>query len=634
MFTTRIRRRGGAAGTNHVVPAAPIAGPGAVEVTARHLVIDDVHAASFAVTGYPAEVHAGWLEPLLTYPGRLDVALHVDPYDPVTASTKLRRQRARLESTRRSDAERGRLADPEADAAAQDAADLAYRLARGEGKLFKVGLYLTVYADTEDALVREVAAVRSLASSLLVTTAPATFRQLAGWTTCLPLGVDALGSTRTFDTAALAAAFPFTSPDLAPADPADTRPASGVLYGVNAASSGLVLWDRWAQDNHNSITLARSGAGKSYFTKLDILRSSYTGVQVFVIDPENEYTRLANAVGGTVIALGSEGVRLNPFDLPAHAANAAAGPAAGNALIRRSLFIHTFIAVLLGTELTAVQRASLDKAVLAAYAAVGIGRDPRSWSRPAPVLRDLIEALLDLGTEAGLDLAAQLEPYTTGSYSGLFDGPTTTAPSGHLVSFSLRELPDELKTVGTLLTLDAIWRQVTSPERRRRLVVVDEAWLLMRDPAGATFLLRMAKAARKQWAGLAVITQDAADVLGSDLGAAIVANSATQVLLRQAPQALSTVRAAFRLSDGEAALIASAPAGLGLLAAGSSRVSFQVIASQAEHALASTSPADLAEDEGDDGYFADVPADDPAAESGLAAPETDFLSDDPEGDLL
>ena len=632
MFTTKIRRRGGAAGTNPVVPAAPIAGPGAVEVTARHLVIDDVYAASFAVTGYPAEVHAGWLEPLLTYPGRLDVALHVDPYDPVTASTKLRRQRARLESSRRADADRGRLADPEADAAAQDAADLAYRLARGEGKLFRVGLYLTVYAESEDALTREVAAVRSLASSLLVTTAPATFRQLAGWTTCLPLGIDALGSTRTFDTAALAASFPFTSPDVAPADPADTRPASGVLYGVNAASSGLVLWDRWAQDNHNSITLARSGAGKSYFTKLDILRSAYTGVQVFVIDPENEYTRLANAVGGTVLALGADGVRLNPFDLPAHAASPAAGPAAGNALVRRSLFIHTFIAVLLGCELSAVQRASLDKAVLAAYAAVGISRDPRTWSRPAPVLRDLIEALLDLGTEAGLDLAAQLEPFTTGSYSGLFDGPTTTAPSGHLVSFSLRELPDELKTVGTLLVLDAIWRQVTSPERRRRLVVVDEAWLLMRDPAGATFLLRMAKAARKQWAGLAVITQDAADVLGSDLGAAIVANSATQVLLRQAPQALPAVRAAFRLSDGEAALIASAPAGLGLLAAGSSRVSFQVIASDAEHVLCSTSPADLADDDGD-GYFADEPTH-AEAETGVSAPETDLLPDDPEGDLL
>ncbi|MFL6114894.1 MAG: VirB4 family type IV secretion system protein [Catenulispora sp.] len=636
MKTLLTRRRGDTSPLPATPPPAPIAGPDSVQITPRHLVVGGTYAASFAVTGYPAEVHAGWLEPLLTYPGRVDVALHVDPIDPVTASTKLRRQRARLESSRRADAERGRLGDPEAEAAAQDAADLAYRLARGEGKLFTVGLYLTVYADTENALSREVAAVRALAASLLVATSPTTFRALSGWTTCLPLGIDAIGDTRTFDTAALAASFPFTSPDLAGPDPADIAPASGVLYGVNAASSGLVLWDRWAQDNHNSITLARSGAGKSYFTKLDVLRSLYTGVQVFVVDPENEYTRLASAVGGSVLSMGSSGVRLNPFDLPAHAGQQQKA-GAGNALTRRALFIHTFISVLLGTELSAPQRAAIDKAVLAAYAAVGItAADPRTWTRPAPVLPDLIDALIALDSQTGVELAAHLEPYVTGSYSGLFDGPTTTAPTGHLVVFSLRELPDELKTVGTLLVLDAIWQQVTSGPRARRLVVVDEMWLLMRDPSGAKFLLRMAKAARKLWAGLAVITQDAADVLGSDLGAAIVANSATQVLLRQAPQALPAVAKAFRLSDGETALIASAPQGLGLLAAGSSRVSFQVIASDTEHTLCSSSPSDLVDE--DDDYFAAAPDPDDAYPDRPDVGDEPLLDpallDDPEGDLL
>lgn len=637
---TLTRRRTGGRAAELAVDAAPVPGPDSVQVTARHLVLGDSFAASLTVTGYPAEVHAGWLEPLLTYPGRLDVALHVDPIDPASASTKLRRQRARFESSRRADANRGRLSDPEAEAAAQDAADLAYRLARGEGKLFRVGLYLTVYADSETNLTREVAAVRALAASLLVATAPTTFRALQGWTTCLPLGVDAIGTTRTFDTAALAAAFPFTSPDLAPADPSDTTAASGVLYGANAASSGLVLWDRWAQDNHNSITLARSGAGKSYFTKLDVLRSQYDGVQVFVVDPENEYTRLATAIGGSVLALGADGVRLNPFDLPGHAQHGQAATGAGNALTRRALFIHTFISVLLGTQLSAPQRAAVDKAVLGAYRAVGITpADPRTWSRPAPILPDLIEALLDVGTEVALELAAHLEPFTTGSYSGLFDGPTTTAPVGHLVSFSLRELPEELKTVGTLLVLDAIWQQVTSGVRARRLVVVDEMWLLMKDPEGARFLLRMAKAARKHWAGLAVITQDAADVLGSDLGSAIVANSATQVLLRQAPQALEAVAKAFRLSDGETSMIASAGQGLGLLSAGTSRVSFQVIASDTEHRLCSSSPADHFDEDGD-GYFADPdePGDAAFADS-HPLPESEpwldpALLDDPEGDLL
>ena len=613
------------------VGLSPIPGPDAVRVAPRHLEVGGWFCASLTVTGYPAEVHAGWLEPLLTYPGRLDVSLHITPIDPTTAATKLRRQRARMESNRRSDYEHGRLLDPEAEAAAQDAADLAYRLARGEGKLFRVGLYLTVYAETEQQLERELAAVRSLASSLLVATAPTTYRSLEGWSTCLPLGIDAIGTTRTFDTAALAAAFPFTSPDLAPADPAETTPTSGILYGANPASSGLVLWDRWAQDNHNSVVLARSGSGKSYFTKCEVLRNLYQGVQVFVIDPEHEYTRLARAVGGSVLSLGADGVRLNPFDLPQHTAGEAG--TGSNALFRRALFIHTFIQVLLARTLSAAERAGLDKAILAAYAARGITSDPRSWARPAPVLADLVDALTE-GGEAALELAGQLEPFTRGSWAGLFDGPTSTHPAGHLVVFSLRELPDELRTVGTLLVLDAIWRQVTSPEQRRRLVVVDEAWLLMRDPEGAKFLLRMAKAARKRWAGLAVTTQDIADLLASELGAAIVANSATQVLFCQAPQALEAVVRAFRLSEGEAALIASAGPGLGLLAAGSARVAFQVIASDFEHQLASTSPGEIREEE--DGYFADpdtptpaTPEPDPGGRlAELAHP------DDPDGDLL
>ena len=615
-------------------PAAelsPIPGPDAVRVAPRHLEVGGWFCASLTVTGYPAEVHAGWLEPLLTYPGRLDVSLHIIPIDPTTAATKLRRQRARMESNRRSDYEHGRLLDPEAEAAAQDAADLAYRLARGEGKLFRVGLYLTVYAETEQSLEREVAAVRSLASSLLVTTAPTTYRSLEGWSTCLPLGIDAIGTTRTFDTAALAAAFPFTSPDLAPADPAETTPSSGILYGANPASSGLVLWDRWAQDNHNSVVLARSGSGKSYFTKCEVLRNLYQGVQVFVIDPEHEYTRLAHAVGGSVLSLGADGVRLNPFDLPQHTAGEAGS--GSNALFRRALFIHTFIQVLLARTLSAAERAALDKGILAAYAAVGITSDPRSWARPAPILADLVDALTD-GSEVALELAGQLEPFTQGSWAGLFDGSTSTHPAGHLVVFSLRELPDELRTVGTLLVLDAIWRQVTSPEQRRRLVVVDEAWLLMRDPEGAKFLLRMAKAARKRWAGLAVTTQDIADLLASELGAAIVANSATQILFCQAPQALEAVVRAFRLSEGEAALIASAGPGLGLLAAGNARVAFQVIASDFEHHLASTSPGEIFEEE--DGYFAgpDTQAPTPPEPDRGERPADLTHPDDPEGDLL
>ena len=589
-LTRTLRRR--ALPTPHQTTADPVPGPPDVEVAARHLRIGDDYAATLAVTGYPAEVAPGWLEPLLSYPGRLDVALHIDPVPPAAAADRLRRQRARLESGRRAGADRGQLDDPDTEAAAGDARELAYRLARGEGKLFRLGLYLTVHAASQDDLAEEVAAVRAVASSLLLVTAPATFRSLQGWVTTLPAGTDALRLTRTMDTAALAAAFPFTSPDL-PRDPAGPDALPGILYGANTAGPGLVAWDRWAQDNHNSVTLAASGAGKSYLAKLEILRNAYQGTECWIIDPEDEYARLAAGTGGAYLHLGADGVRLNPFDLPA--LTPGARPRA-DALTRRALFAHTVIGVLLGGQPGPAERASLDRAIMAAYHHAGITSDPRTWARPAPQLPDLAAALRADATDAAVTLADRLVPFTEGTHSGMFDGPTTTRPAGHLVVFSLRDVPDELKAVATLLALDTVWRQVSDPAaRRRRLVVVDEAWLLMRSPEGAKFLFRMAKAARKHWAGLAVVTQDAEDVLGSDLGRAVIANAATQVLLRQAPQAIDLAAGAFRLSAGEKALLLAAGRGEGLLACGpSARVSFQALASPAEHLLCTSDPAELA----------------------------------------
>ncbi len=287
-------------------------------------------------------------------------------------------------------------------------------------------------------------------------------------------------------------------------------------------------------------------------------------------------------------AWGLRGVRLNPLDLPT-VRDPSRAPADG--LMRRALFLHTFLAVLLGQPPTPAQRAALDQAIMASYQRAGITSDPRSWARPAPLLADLAAVLRADGGHSA-ELAARLVPFTEGTHSALFAGPTTTRPDGHLVTWSLRDLPDELKTAGVMLTLDAIWRQVTDPAgRRRRLVVVDEGWLLMRQPEGAQFLFRMAKAARKHWAGLAVVTQDAEDVLGSQLGRAVVNNAATQILLRQAPQAIDLVAEAFRLSAGEREFLLSAAQGEGLLAAGASdRVAFKTVASDFEHQLATTDP--------------------------------------------
>ncbi|MEU2862644.1 VirB4 family type IV secretion system protein [Streptomyces mirabilis] len=560
-------------------------GPDAVEVHARTLAVGDYLAATLVVTGYPAEVVPGWLDPLLTYPGRLDVALHIEPVTSALAAQQLKKQRARLESSRRTGLDRGRLDDPDTEAAAQDAAELAYRIARGEGKLFRLGLYMTVYGESEEHLADEVALVRSIAESLLVSTAPATYRALPGWLATLPLGVDTLKVRRTFDTEALAACFPFASPDL----PADAAMApSGVLYGINTASGSLVLWDRFAQDNYNSVLLARSGAGKSYLTKLELLRLLFTGTEAMVIDPEDEYVRLAEAVGGTVIRLGDPAVRLNPFDLPYESS------ADSDVLTRRVLFLHTFLTVLLGGELSAAERAVLDRAVLATYQQAGITSDPATWTRPAPLLADLAAQLTEMGDGAAGELAARLDPYVTGSHRQLFSGQSTTRPAGHLVVFSLREIPEELKTAGMLLALDAIWRQVAhTGTRRRRLVVVDEAWLLMRESHGARFLFRMAKAARKYWTGLAVVTQDADDVLASELGRAIVANAATQLLMRQAPQSIDQIAAAFRLSRGERHHLLAAPRGCALLLSGRTKISFTPVASATEHELITTDPVEL-----------------------------------------
>jgi hypothetical protein len=627
----------------------PTLAPADLRVGARYLradspVADGADCADFATTlvviGYPREMWPGWLEPLTGLPFPVAVSVHIGALDPVTASSRLRRRLARLESGLRSDSEHGRLRDPYAEAATEDAYLLADRIARGETRLFTVGLSITVHAPSEAVLAARVQQVRALAAGLLLDARPTTYRALAGWISGLPLGVDRLGQQRSFDTDALAACFPMACAEL-PAPAADTAallgaPPAGVLYGHSLGSRSLVFWDRFACDNYNAVVLGRSGAGKSYLVKLELLRSLYRGIHAHVIDPEDEYVRLTAAVGGAVLRLGAPGVHLNPLDLPL------SGPdrdgtrtAPRDALTRRALFLHTVLDVLLDSDsaarsltagcggnggprggLSPWERSVLDTAVTATYTRAGITDDPTTWIRPAPLLADLRDTLTamahhptnPLGPASGgagaavgerktaARLAALLHPFTDGAFRELFRRPTSTRPHAHLVVWALRELPEPLRPIGTLLALDAIWAQVTDPsERRRRLVVVDEAWLLMQQPAGAAFLLRAAKSGRKHWAGLTIATQDTADVLGTDLGHAVVANAATQILLRQAPQAIDTVVDAFGLSQGEAAFLLSADRGHALLTAGRHRVALYALAADVEHDLITTDPAFLAE---------------------------------------
>jgi hypothetical protein len=412
MTRRRWRRRPSLRRTGPVPAGLP--GPEALEIGPRTLDSGGVLHQTLAVTGYPREVGPGWLQPLLDHPGPIDVAVHLEPVPTVVAAERLRRQLARLESSQRLDAARGRLDDPQLEAAANDAQELARGLATGQGRLVRVGLYVTVRGQDRAELDAEVARVQGLLGSLLLAAHPTTFRALQGWVTTLPLGLDLLRLQRTMDTAAVAACFPFASADLPP--PA----GGGVLVGRNLRTQGLVCWDRWAQPNFNQVILARSGAGKSYLAKLEALRWLYQGVQVLVVDPENEYARLTQAVGGAYLRLGHPGVHLNPLDLGTEP----------DALTRRALFTHTLVAVLVGSALNPAAAAMLDRAVLAAYATRGITSDPRTHPRPAPLLADLAQALAGDPDPPGRRWPPASPPLPPGAFGGCLSSRPAPTPTG------------------------------------------------------------------------------------------------------------------------------------------------------------------------------------------------------------
>lgn len=563
--------------------AVPV--PAAVEVERDWLRTGETWQRTLAVVGYPREVGPGWLAPLLRAAGELDLALHVGPIAPALAADRLRRQRARLESSRRIDADRGRLSDPTLATAVQDADELAGALARGESRLFRSALYLSVSAGSREELEHRTERARSLCASTLLHTVPATFRALDGWLSTLPLGSDRLALRRTFDTPALSAGFPFAS--------ADPPLEDGVLYGL-ADSGAPVLMDRFARTNFNSVTLAYSGAGKSYKAKLEALRLLYRGVQVWIIDPEDEYHALCQAVGGAYLPLtGAHAVAINALDLPE-----ATDEDEGRALDERILFLADLIELLVG-GLDGGELAVLDRSARAAYQAAGITSDPATHRRPAPLLADLVRAL-EAESETGRRLAERLSPYAAGSHSSLFDRPTSVRPDSHLVCFSLRGLPERMRAPALMLALDAIWRSLEGP-LRRRVVLVDEAWDLMRETPtaareapGARFLYRLAKKARKRWTGLSTITQDPGDLLDSPLGQAVVNNACEHFLLRQSPQAIERVGQAFGLTEGERRYLLTCPVGSGLLIAAEQRIPLSVKASPAEHELVTSDPAELA----------------------------------------
>lgn len=577
---------------------------GGIGVGARLVRTDGGLVAVLAVTGYPDRVYPGWLAGLLAHPGLLDVSVHVGPIDPIVARDRLKRRRGRLASGLNHDHEHGRVLDPTEEAAEDGAADLATVIARSQGRVYTLGLYLAVHAPDAGSLADEVDAVRQLAASLQLDARPVSYRQLDGWRACLPVGLDRLGAHRVMDTDPIAASFPFASDELPGLDPVSRSAPEGVFYGFAPTSAGLIFHDEFTGENFNSVTLGPSGSGKSYLAKATLLRSLYRRVhghhvQAITVDPEDEYTPLTRAVGGVVVRMGGPGVVINPLDLPIHHRPDAAPYAHPDTVRRRALFLHTFISVLLGVELDPTTRAVLDDACATTYACAGIHPDrPDTWVRPAPILADLAAALAEHSDPPGPALAAHLRPYVAGAWAGLFNGPTTTpATSGaaRLVSWSLRDLPDELRAPGTLLVLDHIRRQIDDPtDRRPRIVVLDEAWLLMSQPVAAAWLKRLFKGDRKKWAAARFVSQDVDDVLASELGRAILNNSATTILMRQEPQTIDEITRLYGLTAGEQQFLLRAQQGEALLITPTRRVAVKVVASTVEDRLITTDPAQRA----------------------------------------
>lgn len=558
-------------------PPPGFIGPESMEVLPRRVRSGSTWCETLAATRFPREVRPGWLQPLLSYRGPVDVSLHVEPLAPELAANQLRRQLARLESTRRLDQQKSKLPDPYLEAAIEDATELAGRLARGEDRLFRAGVYVTVRAGSQEELDEEVPKVRSLLGSLLLDVRPVTFRALEGLVTTLPLGLDALRLRRTFDTKALATTFPFASTEM--------QTSGGILVGRNAKSGSLVFCDRFDSDGgYSQVILARTGGGKSYLAKLTVLRSLYQGVEVFIIDPENEYERLGRAVGGTVIRLGREGERLNPLELW--------NPGSIEAIGEQARFCHTVVATLLG-GLSSEDKTELERAIHAAYERAGIKEwDPLTHARPAPLLADVVSALGDSPTARSL--ADRLEPFVHGSFKGLLDRPTTVRPTGHLVVFGLRDLPEELRPAGTLLACDAVWRAVRSGGDRPRIVVVDEAWLLLQHERAASFLEFLARSARKYGCGVTTITQQVSDVVATKYGRTLLDNAATRILLRQSAESAQDLVDTLNLSQGECNYLARCETGHGLYCTDEGRVALEVIASPEEHELVHADPPQIA----------------------------------------
>ncbi len=565
---------------------ADLIAPASAQIGRDHIRLDYHYCRALAVHGYPRTVAPGWLSPLIDFEAPLELSLHVHPLETAEMVRALTHKLVQLHSSRLLAAKDGRLADPEREVAYEDTEHLRDALQRGEEKVFSVGLYILVRAPSLSALDDLTRRVEIALDSMLALSRVCIFEQDSGLRSCQPQGFDQLLVTRNLDTSSLATTFPFSSSTLSM--------DSGVLYGIARHNHSPVIFDPFdsSLENANAVVFAKSGAGKSYFTKLMALRNLLAGVDFIIIDPEDEYRRVCEAVGGQYMRLSSTSSHhLNPFDLPP----AEPGEETRDPLAEQVGEILRLLEVMLADKdrgLSAHERAVLDRAIYTAYSQAGITADPATHDRPVPLMRDLAAVLDGWPGDVAADLAVRLRRFVDGSLAGLFSGPTNVALDRRLVVFNLQRLEDELQPVGIHLITSFVWNQVRRA-RKPRLLIIDEAWKLMQFAEGGAFIASLARRARKYYLGLLTITQDVSDFLNSDHGRTVLTNASIKLLMKQDSSTIEPVVKAFQLSEDERQFLLASGKGEGLFFARGSHVALRVEASPAEHRLATTAPQEL-----------------------------------------
>jgi conjugal transfer ATP-binding protein TraC len=556
-----------------------IIAPQSLTIDFNLLKINEFYFRSFFTNINRRFVSSNWLAPLINFDHSLNISMFIYPVESRSTLDDLRRKIAEMEAEISTDMQRGRVVDPLTQVKLEDALTLQDTLVKGIERFFQFSLYITIPADSVSELETVSKQVSSNMSSLLVSSIPTLLQQAEGFKTTIPTCIDHLMVTRNMDTTSLATTFPFTSSELTSNE--------GILYGINQHNGSLVIFDRFTLENANTVVFAKAGAGKSYTIKLEILRSLMFGTEIIVIDPENEYKTLCDAVGGDYINFSYNSQnRINPFDL-----SLLTQYSEENELNLKIQSLFSMFKVIMGS-LSPTEEALLDRAINLAYRMKGITPDPATQKKNPPLMEDLYKSFIGMEEPLAISMADRIERFVKGSFTGIVDQPSNVQIKNQFTVFSVRDLEDSLKPIAIFLILDYIWTKMRR-DLKKRILVVDEAWYLMRYPDSANFLYGVAKRARKYFLGLTTITQDVEDFLNTDFGKAIVTNSSIQILMKQSPAGVDKIAQVFYLSEGEKHLLLSANVGEGLFFAGNNHVAVRFVASPDEHQLITTKPSDI-----------------------------------------